>query len=264
MEIKLDILKTLDENATEYYERAKKIKKKIEGAELALKETLKKIEEFKQKEKETKILESKKIEKNEKRQKKWFEKFRYYFDGEFLIVGGKDATSNEVLIKKYTEKQDLVLHTDIHGSPFFVIKNGKNADEKIIANVAKICASYSRAWKENLASVDVYCINPEQISKTPKAGEYLTKGSFMIYGERKWFKNTELKIFINFNNNIISLSPVPNSEHYVSIIPGDKKAKEIVEKIKKFYEHKNINIKFEEEEIIRLIPYGKGNIKEIK
>ncbi|MFN3528145.1 MAG: NFACT RNA binding domain-containing protein [Candidatus Altarchaeaceae archaeon] len=259
MEIKLDITKTIDENAAEYYEKAKKMKEKLKGAEIALQETLKKKNLLLEKKNEISKKEKVKVKK-----KYWYEKFRYCFikdnNEEFLIVGGKDATSNEILIKKYTEKNDIVLHTDIYGSPFFVIKSeNREIPEKVIIEAAKICASYSRAWKENLSSVDVYYVKPEQVSKTPESGEYLKKGSFVIRGEKNYTK-TQLGIFINFEDKTF-ISPSPYAKHYVLIIPGDIKSKEIVEKIKKFYKDKKIEI--DEEKILQGIPYGKGMIKEI-
>jgi len=48
-----------------------------------------------------------------KRKREWFEKFRWFYSSEgFLVVGGRDATTNEILIKKHTDKDDLVFHTD--------------------------------------------------------------------------------------------------------------------------------------------------------
>jgi len=47
--------------------------------------------------------------------KEWYEKFRWFISSDdFLILGGRDATSNEIVIKKHTEKNDLVFHR-----PFF-------------------------------------------------------------------------------------------------------------------------------------------------
>ena len=46
--------------------------------------------------------------------KKWYEKFRWYTSSDgFLVVAGKDTVSNEVLIKKYTTKEDVVFHAEI-------------------------------------------------------------------------------------------------------------------------------------------------------
>ncbi len=286
MEIKLDRSKTVHENAAAYYEKAKHMREKIEGAKKALQDTLKKIDDIKKKkttfEKNREISTKNLNEKiAKKRAKQWYENFRWIFIENFLVVGGKDATSNEVLIKKHTEINDLVMHTDVFGSPFFVIKNGKNANDEILKNVASICASHSRAWKNGVGSEDVYCVNPDQVSKTAKSGEFLAKGSFMIYGERKWFKNTPLKIYIIFKGGEIFFSgnidketkiegnkepDKEENEHYICITPGNKKAKELVEKIKKFYKNRDIlkisNIP--DDNIMSLIPYGQGEIIEMK
>jgi len=278
MEIKLDRLKTLHENAAEYYEKAKHMREKIEGAKKALAETLKKIDALKKKkitfEKNqdisAKILNEKAAK---KRAKQWYENFRWAFIENFLVVGGKDATSNEILIKKHTESNDLVMHADVFGSPFFVIKDGKNASDEILKNAASICGSYSRAWKNGVGSTDVYCVHPEQVSKTAKAGEFLAKGSFMIYGERKWFRNTPLNIYICFKDGeILSKGGLRDDEkedkkiHYVCITPGREKAKELVKKIKKFYENKKILeiLNVPDDDIMCLIPYGQGQIIEMK
>ena len=42
----LDLTKNIEQNAAAYFEKAKKIKRKIEGAEKALNESLKKLKEL--------------------------------------------------------------------------------------------------------------------------------------------------------------------------------------------------------------------------
>ena len=42
----LDLKKSIEENASDYFEKAKKIKKKIKGAEEALQQSLKKLKEL--------------------------------------------------------------------------------------------------------------------------------------------------------------------------------------------------------------------------
>jgi len=119
--IYLDLNKTVEQNAAVYYEKAKKAKKKTEGAKEALALSLKKLEKLKKDHSK----ELAKIEKETiKREKEWFEKFRWFITSTgFLVIGGRDATTNEIIIKKHTETGDLVFHTDLAGSPFFVIKN---------------------------------------------------------------------------------------------------------------------------------------------
>ena len=116
MQITLNLRKSVQENANEYFEKAKKSRRKIEGAQ-------KTIERF---EAELGKLQQEAIVQQTARKKvplEWYEKFRWFISSEgFLCIGGRDATSNEVVIKKHTDKNDVVFHTELPGSPFFVIK----------------------------------------------------------------------------------------------------------------------------------------------
>src|SRR3989344_4099899 len=183
MEIEIDLNKSLEENAGVYFDLSKRAKKKLAGAKTALEESHQKLAKLLKE--EDKFLETEK-EKEQKKAKKreWYEKFHWFISSEeFLCIGGKDATSNEIIIKKYLEKEDLVFHTDMAGSPFFFIKNGQQAGEKTIEETAQAVAAYSRAWKLGHGTIDVFYVKPEQVSKEAKAGESLAKGSFMVYGK---------------------------------------------------------------------------------
>src|SRR3989338_1115524 len=142
----LDLGKSLEENASDYYEKAKKIKRKIAGAEEALQKNVEKLKKL-EKEKERHDKEEIKKVEHKQRKKEWYEKFRWFFSSDgFLIIGGRDATSNEIVIKKHTDKNDLVLHTDMAGSPFFVIKsNNKEIPESTIKEAADATCTFSRA-----------------------------------------------------------------------------------------------------------------------
>lgn len=54
----------------------------------------------------------------------WFEKFDWFISSEnYLIIAGKNAQQNEVLVKRYLNKGDLFMHTDMPGAAVTVIKN---------------------------------------------------------------------------------------------------------------------------------------------
>ncbi|MFH1236877.1 MAG: ribosome rescue protein RqcH [Candidatus Aenigmatarchaeota archaeon] len=235
--LEIDFRRTVMENAQAYYERSKFAKKKIIGVSEAMEKTKNKMEEA------PKIEAKGKLAKVEKKDKKWFEKFRWFISSDgFLIVGGKDATSNEVLVKKYAGKSDLVLHSDIQGSPFVVIR----AEGKAITDVAKkeaaeFTASYSKAWQAGVGTIDVYCIKPEQVSKQAQPGEYLPKGSFMIYGEREWLRGTELRMAIGVKLEKekppeVIAGPVATvsvqTQAFAVIRPGDEEAKQLARRIR--------------------------------
>jgi len=186
-EIKIDFRKTIAENADKAYRESKKLQEKINGAKKSLDETRKKIKTL-----EKKIT----LEKEEKEIKTgrtyWFEKFRWFISTEGnIVLAGRDAKSNEQLVKKYLKERDRYVHADIHGAPSCVVKSMDINDKKIpisektLEEACKFAASYSKAWKQ-FSEVQVYWVLPEQVSKTPQSGEFLPKGSFVIRGKRNY------------------------------------------------------------------------------
>lgn len=259
MKVNLDISKSIEENANQYYEKAKKAKRKLRGVKKAYLITLKKIEELKNQkpttEKQTHI-------KTIKSKSEWYEKFRWFISSEgFLVIGGRDATTNDILIRKQTEKDDLVFHTEIRGSPFFLIKsNGKKIGEKTINETFQACASFSRAWKINITTSEVYYVKPEQVKK--ELG--LPKGTFMIHGKRE-YATPELKLAIGIYQDKVTCGPVnaikANCPTHFIITQGDNKKSEIAKKIQKRFIQK-INKKFELDDIIRVLPPGESKLSQ--
>ncbi len=275
MKITLDLKKSTTENANYHYQKSKKFRKKLKGAKEALQETLKKMEDLEKKKKQAQL----ELKEKEKRalqpeKKLWYEKFRYFFSSDkFLVIGGKDATSNEVIIKKHLEKNDLVFHASIQGAPFFIIKNSENKQipQKTLEETAQFAASYSKAWKLGLGSSDIYYITPEQVSKKAPSGEYLGKGAFMISGKKNYFRHTELKIGLGVKVNKeaeVVAGPVnmvtSSCPYSVAIKPGHKKSKELAQEIKNKLlkkankEDREKIKKTPLDEIQRWIPGGKG------
>ncbi|MDP2908124.1 MAG: NFACT RNA binding domain-containing protein [Nanoarchaeota archaeon] len=249
MKVEIDITKTVEQNAAFYYEKAKKSKKKILGAEQALQQTQKKLltikPEIKKKDLKEVII----------KKKKWYEKFRWFTSSEgFLCIGGRDATTNDIIVRKQMQKEDLVLHTEIVGSPFFLIKSeGKTIGVKTIEEAAQATASYSRAWKHGITITDVYCVKPEQVKK--ELG--LPKGTFMIHGQRNYFKPV-LQLAIGKKDDIIIGGPVTAITHqtknYLIIDQGDMKTSDMAKSIK-------AKLGGTLEEIQSFLPPGRGRIK---
>lgn len=195
MKIELDLKKSLEENAASYFEVAKKSRRKIEG----VKKTLEEFEKKHAKEIESVDEFVSNITKLEDNKKYWFEKFKWFITSEgFLVIGARDATTNEIIIKKHTSEGDIVFHTDMAGSPFVVIKkNSKEDVKKIFGDVeiaseigdlskieaASFCFAHSKAWKQGLSSAAVFWVKPDQVTKEANAGESLSKGAFVIRGK---------------------------------------------------------------------------------
>ncbi|MBI2102367.1 DUF814 domain-containing protein [Candidatus Woesearchaeota archaeon] len=258
MDIEIDLNKSVDENAGIYFDLSKKNKKKLEGARAALKETQKKLEQI-QKQEHTFWEEEEKKREKTKRKQEWYEKFHWFISSEgFLCIGGKDATSNEIIIKKYLEKEDLVFHTDMAGSPFFLIKNGQQAGEKTIEETAQAVAAYSRAWKLGHGTIDVFYVKPEQVSKEAKAGESLAKGSFMVYG-KTLYVHPKVEYAIGLLNEEIIGGPLTavesRTKNYIVVVPGREKKSALAKKIK-------MKLKGGElDDIIKFLPAGGADVK---
>ena len=80
------------------------------------------------------------------------------------LLLGKDAKSNDELMKKFEEKENVIIHTVSPGSPFCVIDDLKPSKKDISASGA-ICASYSQAWRDNKRDVEINVFTGKDISK---------------------------------------------------------------------------------------------------
>ena len=195
-DVYLDLNESVGENANIIYAKGKKAEKKINGTIPAIEETKLKIKNLNE-EKELLDVEVDFLIKKPK--KKWYEKLHWFITSDdFLVIGGRDATSNEIVFKKYLDSNDLIFHTNFPGSPLAIVKNPEHNEisEATIKETAEFVASYSRAWKETWGVVDVFYVQPDQVSRTPPSGEFLPKGSFMISGKKNFIKNTKTELAI--------------------------------------------------------------------
>ena len=237
----LDLTQSIQANAAGYYETAKKIERKQEGAKKALYETQTKIQELKKHliEKTEKIIVEAPLK---KKKKAWYEKFRWFNSSDgFLVIGGRDATTNEIIIKKHTEPTDIVFHADIAGAPFVVIKTrGRTPPQQTMVEAAQSAASYSKGWRELFTAIDVYWVHPNQLTKSPPAGNYLKKGAFMIHGKKNYLRKILLTICVGImiEKNQVTVIGGPTeaikkqAAVYIEIIPGKTPSSSLAKQIR--------------------------------
>ena len=265
--ILIDPKLSIPENAESYYEKAKKAKKKTKGALIAIENTKKQLEEIKSK-KELAMENISIPKKREKKNLKWYEKLRWFVTSDnTLVVGGRDAGTNEAIVKKYLDNNDIYLHADIHGASSTAIKlEGKSLNDTILKESGEFAASFSSAWSKGFTTQDVFWVHPDQVSKTPEAGEFLAKGSFVIRGNRNFIRSARVKIaigIVNYEGKRIMAGPVDaleaHCENYVVLKPGYTKKEAIAKKIlHKINEEDLITL----DDIIRVLPSGKCDIDE--
>ncbi len=177
--VRIYVSESVNANLGRYYDEIKRFKRKREGAKRAMEQPVARKKEPKSSIKPAK--------------KRWFHKFRWFYTTDsVLVLGGRDATQNEELVKKYMEGKDRFVHADVHGASVVIVKG----ESSCMDEVARFAASYSGSWKSGHFSADVYSVASNQVTKTPESGEYISKGSFIVRGEREYQRDVPLGIMI--------------------------------------------------------------------
>ncbi|HZA47877.1 MAG TPA: ribosome rescue protein RqcH [Nitrososphaera sp.] len=216
--------------------------------------------------------------------REWYERYRWFIttDG-LLVIGGRDASSNSALIRKHLTEHDIVFHAEVHGSPFFIIKNAaafaatqEGTIDSSLHQVAQATLSFSRAWKDGLSSADAYWVMAEQVKKGAPTGQFLPKGSFVIEGKRNYIKGVELRLAIGIMqlNNRETLLCGPEeaikkrSIFYGVLLQGGMDPMNAAKRVKsEFVRIANDNIQIAEsikhislDEFVRALPTGQSRL----
>ncbi len=274
--ITLDIRLSATVNADKIFSRSKQLEKKVKGAKLAIEDTTRKLESLLTKKEEELSLAQTETPLR-RRKKQWFEKFRWFRTSKGkLVLGGRDASSNQQLIRKYLETSDLFFHADITGAPVVIVKTDKveltSEEQKEIAIFA---ISYSRAWRTGWSMGDVYWVLSDQVSFSAPTGEYLPKGGVMVRGERNYLRNVPLRLAVGLSTQeeipFFIAGPeeaiLHQTKEIVRLIPGDTKISDIAKQLKIHFEKnapeeikpyiKAMNI----DELITILPPGSASFE---
>jgi len=195
--VEIDLGLTAQANARKYFVQKKsaavKERKTVESGSVALKSAEKKTKEH--------LKEMSKIATiNKARKVYWFEKFFWFISSEnFLVIGGKDAQQNELLVKRYMKPNDVYVHADLHGAATVVVKNPTSGPvpPKTLNEAGQFAVCFSAAWDSKVLTA-AYWVTPDQVSKTAPSGEYLTVGSFMIRGKKNFLPPSHLIMGFGF------------------------------------------------------------------
>ncbi len=224
----------VNESAQRYYEEAKKLREKIEGAKKALEESKKRLEKAEQQAEE-----SKKTKKSRKKQ--WFERYRWFISSdENLVIAGRDAKTNERVVKKHMKDDDIYAHAEIHGAPSVIVKSNKGEEigEQTLKEACEFALCFSKAWPSKIGGGAAYWVRPSQVSKTPEAGEFLARGAFVIRGKRNYVK-ADLKLAVGMMNygdsKIPTCAPLSAMhkwcDEYHVIVPGDERKEKVAKRL---------------------------------
>jgi len=255
----LDYTKSIDANASDIYQRGKEINDKATRALAALKESEEELEKKQKGFAKAKALAAGRAQPTKQF---WFERYKWFITTNGLMVlAGRDAHTNDQLVKKHMKEQDVYVHADVHGAPSSVIKNGNAAKEEDLREACVFASAQSKAWSASVPEGSGFWVYPDQVSKTPQAGEFVPRGAFIIRGKRNYEYHLPMKLAIGEiayeGSRKIMCGPVEAvsklSKKYVTIVPtkakGNKKTAELA---------KLFNVP--EEEISRITPPGEIDV----
>lgn len=202
-----------------------------------------------------------------KRRQEWYERFRWFMtSGGRLAVGGRDAQSNALLVKRHVDDDDVVYHADLFGSPFFVLKGGKRQSEIEVLELSQATVSFSSGWKTGLGAADAYWVYKDQVSGTAESGEYLAKGSFVIRGKKNFVRHAMLQVAVGLDagGRVVAgpESAVAGScRRYVVLVPHREKQSDTAKKVLKELAPPGADsVRVPLDDIVRALPSGGGKV----
>ncbi|MFP4626565.1 MAG: ribosome rescue protein RqcH [Natronomonas sp.] len=271
----------VEKNADRLYTEAKRIREKKEGAMEAIEDTREDLEAVRQRRDEWEAEDGAMDDDEDggeeyetdyrsmgsipiRADEKWYERFRWFrtSDG-FLVLGGRNADQNEELVKKYMDPSDRFFHAQAHGAPVTVLK-ATAPDERATdvsipdtsrEEAARFAISYSSVWKEGAFAGDVYEVAPEQVSKTPESGEFIEKGSFVIRGDREYYRDVAVGVAIGIkcepDTRVVGGPPSaiePRTATAVRLEPGRYAQNDIAKRI-----YREFRDRFEDTSFVRKV-----------
>lgn len=260
-EVELDYTLGVEGNADRLYRISKEFKDKMEGARNALKDTEARLAK-RIKEGERERLAEKHVARKTK--EFWFERYKWFItSGGKLVMSGRDARSNDQLVKKHLKPADRYAHADIHGAPSVVVKEGENATEQEMEEACAFALAHSKAWTAGASEGTAYWVLPDQVSKMAQAGEFVPRGAFIIRGKRNYLYHLPLELAIGEveyegARKIMCAPPSAvkgRSSKYVIIRPGKTDRSKASSQLARAFE-------VPEEEISRILPPGDVEIVE--
>lgn len=140
-----------------------------------------------------------------KRKPLWFEKFHWVVTSDnYLVIAGRDAQQNEIVVKRYLRPGDAYLHADVHGAASCVLRakrrrasDGKTQtlplSEQVLREAGSFTICHSSAWSSRMVT-SAWWVESHQVSKSAPTGEYLTVGSFIIRGKKNYLPPSQLEM----------------------------------------------------------------------
>lgn len=260
MTVTLDYTKSLDANASDIYQKGKEIGEKASRAKEALDESRSELEKKLKGINKAKAIAATKAQPTKQF---WFDRYKWFITpAGKMVVAGRDAHTNDNVVKKHLKEGDIFAHADVHGAPSVILKEGAKATPKELREVCQFALAQSKSWIAALSEGTAFWVFPDQVSKTPNPGEFVPRGAFIVRGKRNYEHHLPMELCIGEidyqGNRKIMCGPTDVFKEcvkYMIIRPGREKSGRMVGDIAKEFQ-------VPEEEISRILP--PGNVEIVK
>ncbi len=254
LKVTLDYTKGIDANASDIYQKSKDLGEKAGRAKEALKESVAELEKKQKGFDKARALAASKVQPTKQF---WFERYKWFITSSGkLVIAGRDAHSNDNVVKKHMKEKDVFAHADVHGAPSVVLKDGYAATPEELREACTFALTQSKAWVAAMPEGAAFWAYPDQVSKTPNPGEFVPRGAFIVRGKRNYEHHLKMELGIGEISyqgaRKIMCGPVElfsGSEKYLVLNPGRGKSGRKSGEIAK-------DFKVPEEEISRILPPG--------
>ncbi|MDR1690913.1 MAG: NFACT family protein [Candidatus Methanoplasma sp.] len=252
--VSMDYTKGIDANASDIYQKSKDIGEKAKRANDALKESQAELDKKQKGFDKAKALAANRAQPTKQF---WFERYKWFITSSGkLVIAGRDAHSNDNVVKKHLKEKDVFAHADVHGAPSVVLKDGFDATPDELREACIFALTQSKAWVAAMMEGAAFWAYPDQVSKTPNPGEFVPRGAFIVRGKRNYEHHLKMElgvgeIFYQGARKVMCGPPelFKNSGKYFILNPGRGKSGRKSGEIAKEFQ-------VPEEEISRILPPG--------
>jgi len=166
----------------------------------------------------------------------WFEKYRWFISSEgAIVVGGRDASSNDLLVKRHLKEGDVYVHADVHGAASVVVKHPEPGapplSETTYREAGQWAVAFSKVWRAEHASASAFWATPDQVSKTAESGEFVARGAWVVRGTKQMMRDLPLELALGTieygGERLWTIAPPPALQHRgkvaVLLTPGPER-----------------------------------------
>lgn len=187
--------------AQRLFEEAKRVQSKLNGAVAAIAEAERKLGRLSAPLAGASVPTPPPVPATRRTRAHWFERYRWFISSEGgVVVAGRDASSNDQIVKRHLKEGDIYVHADLHGAASVIVKHPAPGSpplgETTYREAGQWAVVFSKAWRAGLASASAFWVPHDQVSKAGTSGEFVARGAWVIHGTKHVMRDlpTELAL----------------------------------------------------------------------